>query len=201
MGTQIIREVVDGMPEGQIFATRDMLKYGSRNAVDMTLYRLNASKVITRLTYGLYMKGGPTVLKPPIEEIARLKARAFHRNVVIVSADLAEKLDLPFENEAVGVFATNGRTASIKTCHGTVGFIGGSVRKIIMGDSPVAIALRNAWLLGKRDKKEWLQKAITEWTSQQWDECDARVKQLPQWLSEWLLLPLNRSGAARFQII
>lgn len=201
MAVEKIREHLATIEDGEFFCTRDMLQYGSRSAVDNALSRMNANHEITRACYGLYLKGDCRNKMPSINEIVRAKAEAFHREIVRVSRAMAEALGFPIDEETSGYFATNGRSSGFWTCHGRVKLVGTALRKVVLGDSPVGVQLRTLWKIGKHCiEQKHVERVSKHWTEAQKDECAARTRQLPQWLTEALGLPQQRPGAARFRI-
>lgn len=74
-----IHRHITNLPLHQIFTTRDMLAYGSRSAVDSTLYRMVQASFIYRVARGVFVRHGSRI--PSIVEIARAKAMAFKSNL------------------------------------------------------------------------------------------------------------------------
>lgn len=94
----------------EIFCTRDLLQYGTREAVDTATFRLVDRKEIIRLTNGVFIRYNNLGLRPSDQEIALAKARAFDRQIVEIDRELAIRLGAPIDSDADAYFATNGRS-------------------------------------------------------------------------------------------
>lgn len=191
-----IRQHLDKLKRGQMFSSRDMVGHGRRNNVDVSLHRLHKAKVITRVAQGVYIKGDRKTPKPGIEEIATFKGAAFEKTITKISIKLAAALKQDCDRTATAHFTTNGRSSRIRTCHGPIQYMGASLRKASLGDTKVGIALRTAWHLARGHySSEIFRHTATNWGPKDWDECERRIRVLPQWLSEILGLPSFRLGA------
>lgn len=80
-----IRAHIFRAQEGQLFSSRDFLKYGSRTSVDQTLYRLVRLGVIVRIAQGVYMRETADSWRPSIEELARFKAKILGKELISTS--------------------------------------------------------------------------------------------------------------------
>lgn len=91
--TSYIRRHISGLPARAIFPTRSLLVYGRRATVDKSLSRLAAKGKIVRVTRGLYMKCSAEEKHPlpSIEEVARIKARAFGREIFAHGSTVAKQ--------------------------------------------------------------------------------------------------------------
>ncbi len=69
-----IRRHIFQLPAGQLFATRHLLAYGSRAAVDQALYRLVRSGVIVRLARGVFVRQEAGAGLPSALQVAAVKA-------------------------------------------------------------------------------------------------------------------------------
>jgi hypothetical protein len=196
-----IRKRIERMRRGEIFTTRDMVHHGKRGAVDTTLCRLNKNEVITRVAFGVYIKGNPKSPMPSVEKIARTKSNGFRRLISSIDVSLAKKLKFPVEPARCGrLFATSGRSSMLWTIHGFIYFVGASLRKISLAESTIGTELRTIWHLGNRQHLHHAIKHVVDtWTDQCWNEAESRMKELPQWLSEHML-KLPRAGANRFRL-
>lgn len=135
------------------------------------------------------MKGNDFTPKPSVAQIAQGKARAFCKTIAEISAEFARRVGIEFVAKSESIFATNGRSCVIRSCHGPIQFVGASARKISMQDSPVGIQLRTVWHLGRQaDPAAFIQYVAAEWSDRYWDEGCARFKVLPRWLSAMLAL-------------
>lgn len=199
MAIEEIRELIESIPEGAMIATRQVLHLAkNRGAIDTALSRLHANKEITRIAWGLYIKGGPNTPQPSITEIALAKARVFHKIIASVSAQFAREVGLPQQEPPAEMFAVSGRSSRIWTSQGPIQYVGASMRKLVLTDSTVGTELRTIWHLGRSSNPvHFLQHTINGWTERDWDECAARFQLLPEWLSKMLALPTSRSGTTQ----
>ena len=84
-----IRRHVSNLLDGQIFTTRDCLKYGTRQNVDNALYRCVKERWIIRISRGVFTRYSSKFEFPSFAEIARIKAEAFGKKLLAHGADLA----------------------------------------------------------------------------------------------------------------
>ncbi len=80
--TSKIRKHISDMPDGQPFATRELLGYGPRKAVDSAIYRLIRQQFIYRVARGLFMK--MTDAMPTLAQIVLAKTKAFGKDVLLL---------------------------------------------------------------------------------------------------------------------
>lgn len=195
-----IRELLKELPNGATIASRDVIHLApERSAVDMAMSRLNAAHEITRVAWGVYIKGDHTTPQPSSEEIARVKARDFNRIIAKVSTEFANQMGLPPPENSAETFATTGRSSRIWSSKGPIQFVGACMRKIVLADSLIGTELRTMWHMGRTaDPAPFIQHAVSTWTETNWDECAARFRQLPEWLSRYLALPRFRPGSRQF---
>ncbi len=195
-----IREFLAPLPDGALIASRQLLHLAkNRSAIDMAMSRLHALHEVTRVAWGLYKKGGLHAPQPSTAEIARAKARAFHRIIAEVSTQFAIQVGLPPPEQPADVFATTGRNSLIWSSSGPIQFFGASMRKIVLADSAVGTQLRTMWHIGRHtDPTRFIENAISGWTEDNWDEYAARFHQLPKWLSDLFALPAQRPGNRHF---
>lgn len=85
---------------GDMFTTRELLRYGNRNAIDQVTYRLVKAGIIIRLAWGVFVRQEDYTGEdlPGPMEVARVKARAFSREVFILGEDLEEALESIIES-------------------------------------------------------------------------------------------------------
>ena len=107
-----IRQHVFNLPENEPFATRDLLEYGPRDAVDKAIQRLLKDEVIMRVARGIFVK--PVyemgVLKlPTLAQIAQTKARAFGRRLSSAGADALAVIESDNQEPA---FVSSGSSSS-----------------------------------------------------------------------------------------
>lgn len=97
---------------GHVFTPRDLLGFGSRPAIDLTLWRLVRAGTIRRLGRGLYdvPRSSPRLgtLTPSADQIAFALARQTSSLVQPTSARAANAVGLSTQVPAKAVYLTNG---------------------------------------------------------------------------------------------
>jgi hypothetical protein len=101
-----IRDFIFSLPEGELFTTRDLMKYGSRCSVDQNLSRLAQLGVIVRITRGVFMRDTADSKRPSVRAVAYAKAHAFCKDIIDVPA--AYPIEPQSENEKIFLCASSG---------------------------------------------------------------------------------------------
>lgn len=176
------------LPAGVMFCTRDVLKYGSRNAIDQALWHFVKIGFIDRVARGLFIKPGRDTEYPTIDEIAVAKAAAFGRSIWVHGAVAAGRMNISPCHEKPHTYATNG---------GTTSFLAGQVRiflkrcaprKAKPGDRKCGLVIRALWSVGKDyiEQKHlcqaWLQMTRDERQKLRNNWCSV----MPAWLTDRL---------------
>lgn len=103
---------------GWVFSPQRFLDFGSREAVDVALFRLTEKGNIRRLGRGIYdyPKIHPQLgaLSPSIDSVARLIAEKNNSQLKITGAEAANALGLSTQVPARIVYLTDGPTRKIK---------------------------------------------------------------------------------------
>jgi Family of unknown function (DUF6088) len=144
-----IRKFINVLPKGVIFSTRQLLNYGTRAAVDQCLCRLVKNGDIRRLAWGLFMRDDPSVPRPSTQAVATEKAKAFGKQILADGADAARFVGSVTRGNQRTTYAISGRSSSFKYKDVRIYFKGISARKMSLGDSPLGLAIRGLWQLGK----------------------------------------------------
>ncbi len=150
MCTTFIRRHTAGLAKGEMFTTRDCLKYGSRAAVDKALSRMVSSGQLTRLARGVFMRADGLCARPSILEIATVKAQSFGRLIVRHGADLAREQGLRAQGNPQPTYLISGSSSSFHYGEIVIHLKNGCMRKIRTGKSPAAQVIRALWQLGER---------------------------------------------------
>ena len=85
--TAKIRRHLSKVPDGQTFATRELLGYGHRDAVDSAISRLVKAEVIMRVARGLFVKPlyvNGILQMPKLADIITAKAKAFGKEILLM---------------------------------------------------------------------------------------------------------------------
>jgi hypothetical protein len=123
----MVRSYVDSLGRDVIFATKQLLHCGGRNAIDHALSRLVGQKHVTRLAAGVFVVLSSAEV-PSASEIAHKKADAFNKRI--------------FESKVADIvqwtFLTNGCRSSFRSIHGRVFFKTASPRRFCRQESAVS---------------------------------------------------------------
>lgn len=145
-----IKRFVFQLQGHQLFTTRDLLNFGSRNSIDQTIYRLIKAGIIKRLARGVFSRVDIAFEHIfSVHEIATIKAESFGRKIIIHAKDIAHKLKLaPAGNEET-TYATNGGTSSFLYEGKRIHFKKTSAKRMELGDSEIGQVIRGLEYLGK----------------------------------------------------
>ncbi|HEY9680728.1 MAG TPA: DUF6088 family protein [Oculatellaceae cyanobacterium] len=180
MAIEFIYRHITRLAPTEIFATRDMLIYGTRGAVDSALSRLVESGFIQRLARGIFVREIPKDLN--IEDIAIAKAKAFKIQLKLLPEYFLEKLGVPIEGYDA-VYGRSGHSGSFDTIKGRVAFIGYGPRKMHLLDTIVGQAIFALWLLGyKLCREKDVDRMKLYFGREERDEVWRLGKVMPEWL-------------------
>jgi hypothetical protein len=150
----ILHHIMQLSPQ-TIFTTREMLQYGRRGAVDQCLHTMVKSRFIFRLAQGVFVRDASIV--PSVEEIARIKARAFGKRICDDATNVLQEigvtcveLEAPTEAERVPKtkYSINGHSSSFRCIHGIVEFRGVAQRKARLSETKLGRRMFALWHLG-----------------------------------------------------
>jgi len=186
--------------ENTLITRRDLLNYGTQDAIDSALRRMMRKGIIIRVAWGVYvrpLRGQPI---PPPEDIAAVKIAAFHRAQLSSSRDVAREHGLRQDGEPEVVFEVDGATSSF----GVLISKGGPVRrvflrrkvarKIQLEASPVRRAIKALWSIGAElVTEQMIQRAMVNLNREQRRELRLSHRWMPGWLSDMI----HRFGGLR----
>ena len=148
----MIRDHIAELPDDTIFATRDFLDYGSRNAVDLAIFRLVTIMEIRRLARGLFMKFKSNMKLPDISVIAEAKARAFGKKIKEHGVKVAIRIGLLEEKylrTKINRFITSGCSSSFQSIRGRIFFFSTSARKFDLSSTGSDNLVKACWAIGR----------------------------------------------------
>jgi len=179
-----VRRHISNLVDGQIFTTRDCLKYGTRQNVDNALYKCVKDGLIIRIVPGVFTRRSSNFEFPSYLEIARIKACAFGKKLLDHGADLAAKLRLPTIANQDPVFYVNGSSSKFQYRGVTIFLTKASNKRMRLRDDNVGQALRALWHAGKDVvTNRLIDKAVTFITFRANKE---KVILNKAWLPSWL---------------
>lgn len=189
-----VRWHISRLSDGELFATRDLLSYGPRDAIDKVIQRMIKQNVIVRLARGVFMKtlyvNGKLYL-PQLVEIATTKASAFAKQIYTHGRDLAQLFNILPSGNPSPTFATSGCSSKFR-CRSadfnktTVHFKGTSPRYNKLGDTTAGQIIRALKHLkaDSVDQSVWL-KVMRSLNRPQRQEVKAFVNWMPKWVSDF----------------
>lgn len=130
---ELIREHVASLQPEQILSPRDLLAYGSRKAVDSSIYLLFREKRLARVARGLYVLIESNLDLISAEQIARAKARAFGR--VIERQDESDDC----------LYFTDGPSTKFQSIKGRIEMRRLAPRKLILCKNKIGLAALKVW--------------------------------------------------------
>lgn len=198
----LVRRYISRLSRGQVFATRELLTFGKRGAIDKTLHRLVTKGAILRLARGIFVRADINLKTPSVEEIVRAKARAYSKMAVSLGSTIAPKYDLKkntkgksvcrrarcnnlnCESESpAGSYGVVGAASSFQTLYGRVFFRSISPRKHILAQHKVGRILVALWHLGKNSIVDF--EALQRRANLKRPE-KKMIRELAAWTPAWL---------------
>ncbi|MBY0357025.1 MAG: hypothetical protein K2W82_03410 [Candidatus Obscuribacterales bacterium] len=182
-----IKRHIACLEDDKPFSTRDFLRYGSRGAIDQTLWRLVKKGEIVRVARGLFIRKGAE--KPTIKEVAEAKAKAFGRTIIAAGEEVAKKLGLiEAENISETVYAVNGRSSSFRCGEQVIKLQGTSPRKMGLRDDDVGEVIRALWHKGKAECRPEILKDATQFLNRR-ERQELRDSEylMPYWMQNLFL--------------
>ncbi|MBP9094266.1 type IV toxin-antitoxin system AbiEi family antitoxin domain-containing protein [bacterium] len=176
---------IQRLPQDSWFATRQVLEFGSREAVDQSLYRLVKCGFLLRIARGVFTLSDdrPKVFEPLA--VASFKASAFRKSVAVHGLDIAKKLGLVSYTNDDPTFCVHGVSSSFQSVEMKICLQNFSARKTALGDSPLGQVIRALWFLGKdRCDSQAVQAAMAMLNSDEIQELTSSPHLMPGWLTK-----------------
>ncbi len=163
----LVRGYIGRLPKNQPFATRELLAFGKRSAIDRHTGLMVNKGLIMRMARGVFVRVEEGMTLPTVIEIARTKARAFGKHIVEHGTDLAKEFNLKKNVAAMstkqlqrhlkdedeyqhsaGLWAVLGSTSSFATYYGRVHFKNVAPKKYFMAQHSVGRVIVARWHVG-----------------------------------------------------
>lgn len=185
-----VRRFVFGLKKGQIFTTKDVLRFGTRKAVDCALNRLVKKGHIIRLTSGVFLHGDEMTKLPSAMEVAVIKAKAFGKKVTIHGNDAAQQLQLmqtSDDEDSLNLWI-DGSSSSFKYGNVKINFQSVCKRKMRLAKKGgPGLSLAALWHIGKRKvTRAEIQRSLPN-NSLERAKLKTKLENVPQWLSQFYL--------------
>ena len=144
-----VRRHMAQLPDGTIFTTRELLFYGLKRAsLDQALSRMVKKNELERLALGVFRRYS-LIPWPSAVEIAKSKAQAYKKEIVMHGADAAYQLQQQPLGNIETTFGTDGHASSFRTVSGRVHMKQVAPRQLLLSDTPVGLLIRAIVFIGK----------------------------------------------------
>ncbi len=151
-----VQKHISSLSKMSLFTTRELLQYGSRNAVDLTLHKLVKKGWIFRIARGVFRKTPPWKSPPSLMEVAKVKAKAFGRKIYsygdVAAYEMGMSKERPSQDNYIetgkAIFYTDGSKTSFQFQEVEVEFKSASPRKRNLVNDRVGKYLKALWHLG-----------------------------------------------------
>jgi len=185
-----IRRFVAQQPAGKPFSTRDLLTFGKRASIDQATYMMVRSRRIIRVARGVFIRNTGDGNLPSIVEIARVKGRAFGKQLVMHGYEAAHGLELVTKSLPTKTFATVGCTTSFGTIKGRVRLHGACVRDITLGDTKAGQVIRALKIFGRLFgpacvTAKVFEQALYRCVRSERMQIASRAAHMPGWMSDY----------------
>lgn len=151
-----VRRHIFDLSSTSLFTTRELLQYGTRNAVDLTLFKLVKEGIIHRVARGVFRRAPLTKSPPTVLEVARVKAAAFCRKLFKYPDIAAYEMGMSSEQPSIEtcqesgkvIFYSDGCRTSFMFGDIEIEFKSACPRKRKLVDDRVGKFLKALWHLG-----------------------------------------------------
>lgn len=180
-----IKRHIQALLPGKLFTTRDLLAYGSRAAVDQTLYRLVRCGVIRRLARGVFVLNDNSESIPGLPEIVATKAAAFGKHIFTSGTDAGRYLGILPKTTSGIVFYTNGSSSSFRCGAEVVRLKSAHPRMLCRRETLTGLVVRALLHLGRKRCNSSIISTVTAQLGRSEKEELRRFADLmPAWLSD-----------------
>lgn len=139
-----IQIYLDSIPSGEIFTTKQMLKYGERKHVDKALFELVLKGRIRRLTYGVFCLASPNFfVSPMVQSVLTKKCKGNQNSLAHLNHDSTKESSGEIVYYTLGYstsFVYQGRRIILKKICG---------RKFKLSQTSTGRLLLSLWLHGR----------------------------------------------------
>ncbi|MDP3510488.1 MAG: DUF6088 family protein [Candidatus Melainabacteria bacterium] len=176
---------IERLPQDSWFATRQVLEFGSREAVDQSLYRLVKCGFLLRIARGVFTLNDESLKVFEPLAVASFKANVFKKSVAVHGLEIAKKLGLVSYRSDDPTFCVHGVSSSFQSVEKKICLQNFSARKTALGDSPLGQAIRALWFLGKdRCDSQAVHTAIAMLSDAEIKELTSSAHLMPGWLTK-----------------
>jgi hypothetical protein len=187
--TERIRKQVEQLPEGQPFKAAEMLRFGSRAAVDQALSRLSKThNGIVRVTRGVYVR--PKINKyvglvlPEPQKVAEVIT---HSKIEVHGAEAARHFQLTTQVPTQPIYYTSGPSRTFRMGKLKIVLRHVSERKLELAGQEAGLALNALSYLGKENvTPSVIEKIKNKMSPSQFEKLKSATSLMPAWMSDAL---------------
>jgi hypothetical protein len=184
-----IRGYIEGLPAGEPFTTADVIRFGTRAAVDQNLTRMVRNGSIERIARGVFVR--PVIneyvgkVSPEPTKIAKAVAQSSGSAIKVHGAEAARQFQLSTQTPMQSVYWTSGPNREIKVGKTRILLRHAGSKKLALAGTPAGTALAALWYLGK----EQVTPAVIEQIKSRLPESEfealrSETRSMPAWLSD-----------------
>ena len=185
----VIREFTEKAELGEPFTTSELLKFGTRAAVDHSLSRLVTEGLLMRITRGVYVRPKVSeyvgLVTPTPYKIAEAVARSSGAQISMNGAEAARHFELSTQMSTQSLYQTTGRTRSISVGKSKIQLQHASARKMALAGRPAGMALSALYYLGKAEVTPLVVAKIrAKLEPSAFQELCSSIHLMPSWMSD-----------------
>ena len=184
-----IRGYIEELPAGEPFTTADLMRLGTRAAVDQNLTRLVRNGSIERIARGVFVR--PVIneyvgkVSPEPTKIAEAVARSSGSVIKVHGAEAARRFQLSTQTPMQPVYWTSGPNREIQVGKTRIRLRHAGAKKLALAGTPAGTALAALWYLGK----EQVTPAVIEQIKSRLPEGEfealrLETRSMPAWMSD-----------------
>jgi hypothetical protein len=202
-----IINLIDGLSQGALFATKDCLNFGLRNAVDKALSRLVKIGCIVRVARGVFARGDTDPTCFTVASIAAFKASVYNKVIATHGALLCRNFGWSNESNSEANSKASAQANSEELCETTF-YVGGcsssfesivqrihfrrsSAKRISTGDDVIGELVRALWHLRLPEPTDAVQNTLANLSKEQQRRLLQSAHLMPNWLMEQFRLVVS----------
>ncbi len=187
----MIRRHFLSLAENTMVSRKELLQYGTQDAVDCALRNLLSKGVIIRMACGIYLRPHPTTPLPTAAEVARARISAFYRTGVPASQDVAHEHGLIEDREHEIVYEVNASTSSFRIFKSSdlgecvVRLRARVARKMHLNASAAKRAIKAVWFMREENcTRDIIRRACRDFNRDERAEFRGSHRFMPGWMSD-----------------
>lgn len=186
---ETIKHHIATIPAGEVFTTRQMLKYGERKKIDLALSQLVREGKIRRLSYGVFCLA--RAIPPQIPTQLDVVLAKSEHNCHVFSDDSSNSIEVGGER----IFYTDRKSGSFKSRGERIILKKICSRKYKLSQSNTGRILLAMWMTGKRTvDAQMVHELIDPLSMSEKIYLREYLELVPGWLHQLLLSEIERQG-------